>query len=75
MKDKRKYHGVVNKRSSEQQFRKSSVITFVLPLLCKSGAIQHNRSYGRQAGKAGRLSDKIQVNFEFLKIYLNYLCV
>ena len=44
-----------------------------IPLLCKSGAIQHNKSYGRQAGKAGRLTDKMQVNFEFLKIWIFYV--
>ena len=30
VKDKRKHHGTVDKRFSEQQFRKSDVITFVV---------------------------------------------
>ena len=30
MKDKKKYHGTVDEHSSEQQFRKSDTITFVV---------------------------------------------
>ena len=56
MNDKRNCHGAVGKSSSEQHFRKSAAITFVMwnfwsPTPSGTG------SYGRQAGRqAGRLT-------------------
>ena len=48
MKDKRKHHGAVDKRSSEQQFRKSDAITVIV---LKNWSPSHSGtgSYGRQA--------------------------
>ena len=49
MKDKRNRHGAVGKLSSEQQFRKSDMITFAMLNFwsCTSSA---TGSYGRLAG-------------------------
>ena len=57
MKDKRNRHGAVGKSSSEQHFRKSAAITFIVwsPTPSATG------SYGRQA-------DEIKVNFKIFKV-------
>ena len=50
MKDKRKHHGAVDKRSLEQQFRKSGVITYIVG---KNWSPSHSGtgSYGRLLGR------------------------
>ena len=68
MKDKRNRHGAMSKSSSEQHFRKSAAITFIV---CNfwSPTPSATGSYGRQAGwLAGLLADEIQVNFEIFKV-------
>ena len=58
MKDKRNRHGAVGKSSSEQHFRKSAAITFIV---WKFWSPTPGLTAGRQA-------DEIQVNFEIFKV-------
>ena len=50
LKDEKKYHGAVDKLSSEQQFRKSNTITFIVG---KNWSPAHSgtMSYDRQASR------------------------
>ena len=62
MKDKRNRHGAVGKSFSEQHFRKSTAITF---LLCEiSGALHLHSATGSYVWQA----DEIQVNFKIFKV-------
>ena len=66
MKDKRKHHGAVDKRSLEQQFCKSIAVTF----LCnKTGAV----ALVQPGLTAGRLADspanEMLLHLEPLKLY------
>ena len=64
MKDKSNRHGAVGKSSLEQHFRKSAAITIIVSNFW-SPTPSATGSYGRLAG---RLADKIQVNFKNFKI-------
>ena len=73
MEDEKNHHGALDKSSSEQQFHKSDVITFVVWKIW-SHTPSATGSYGRPAG---RQADEIQANFNFFKIrfrvkYLNF---
>ena len=57
MKDEKKYHGAVDKSSSERQFCKSDAI---IPLLCEIWS--HTPS---ASGYYNRLADKILVDLKF----------
>ena len=66
MKDERYRHGAVGKSSSEQHFRKSAAITFIVvkflePYTAPEISPSATGSYGRQ------VADKMQVNFEIFK--------
>ena len=64
LKDENKHYGAVDESSSEQQFRKSYTITFVVSKIC-SHTPSVSGSYGRQSD---RQSDKILVDLEIFKI-------
>ena len=67
MKDKRNHHGAVGKSSSQQHFRKSASITFIVRNFW-SPTPSATRSYGRQAGKqAGWLAGRRNTG-EFRKL-------
>ena len=56
----------MGKSSSEQHFRKSAAITFIL---CEISGALHLAQPGLMAGReAGRLANEIQVNFEIFKV-------
>ena len=60
MKDKRNRHGAVDKSSSEQRFRKSAAIIFIVSNFW-SPTPSATGSYGRWQ------ADEMQVNFEIFK--------
>ena len=64
MKDKSNRHGAVGKSSSEQHFRKSAAITFIVRNFW-SPTPSATGSYGRLAG---RQADEIQVNLKIFKV-------
>ena len=63
MKDKRNRHCTVGKSSSEQHFRKSAAITFIVRNF-RSPTPSATGSYGRQAGQAGRRNTGEFRNFQ-----------
>ena len=65
-KDRGKHHCAVDKHSQVQQFCKSNVITFVVQ---KSRSI--HLAQPKILWQSGWLADKIQVNFELLKIAID----
>ena len=67
-KDKTNRHGAVDKSSSEQHFRKS----LPSPLSCEISGALHLAQPGLTAG---RLADKIQVNFKNFRIRYRSMCL
>ena len=64
MEDEKNHHGALDKPSSEQQFRKSDVITFVVWKIW-SHTPSATGSYGRQAGR--------QTKYRQISIFLKFV--